>query len=136
MASFGKRSLERLNTVHPDLQKVMHEAIKSFDITVICGNRSIEEQQKLYSIGRVKKGDEWETTGRTVTNIDGINKRSKHNYVPSLAIDIAPYPIDWEDIDRFNTMVQIVKNASIKVGVKIECGADWKMRDYPHFQLS
>jgi peptidoglycan L-alanyl-D-glutamate endopeptidase CwlK len=136
MAEFGKRSMDRLATAHPDLQKVMKEAIKDFDFTILYGYRTPEEQKKLYEVGRHLDGDTWQVVGKTVTNLDGTVKKSKHNYNPSLAVDIAPYPIDWEDIDRFKTMVQIVKNAALRVGVSIKCGADWKMRDYPHFELA
>mgnify|MGYP002631494203 CR=1 FL=1 len=135
MASFGKRSLERLATAHPDLQKVMNEAIKTFDFTVLYGYRTPEEQLDLYKIGRHLDGDSWEVVGKTVTNLDGTVKKSKHNYRPSLGVDIAPYPIDWEDIDRFNTMVQIVKHAALKLGINITAGADWKMKDFPHFEI-
>jgi peptidoglycan LD-endopeptidase CwlK len=135
MAEFGKRSLERLATAHPDLQKIMKEAIQNFDFTVLYGYRTPEEQMELFKVGRQWDGDTWEVVGKTVTNLDGTMKESKHNYSPSLAVDIAPWPIDWEDIDRFKTMVQVVKNAAIKVGVSITAGADWKMRDYPHFEI-
>jgi peptidoglycan LD-endopeptidase CwlK len=135
MASFGRRSLDRLATAHPDLQKVMKEAIQNFDFTVLYGYRTPEEQRDLYKIGRHWDGDTWEVVGKTVTNLDGTMKKSKHNYSPSLAVDIAPYPIDWGDIDRFKTMVQIVKNTAAKLGISITAGADWKMRDYPHFQI-
>lgn len=57
MASFGRRSLDRLATAHPDLQKVMKEAIQNFDFTVLYGYRTPEEQRDLYKIGRHWDGD-------------------------------------------------------------------------------
>jgi len=136
MPSFGKASKSKLETCHPDLQKVMNEAIKYFDFTVLYGTRTVAEQQKLFKVGRKKNPDgTWKVIGKTVTNLDGVNKKSKHNYTPSKAIDIAPYPIDWDDIDSFKEMAQVVKNCAINLGIKITYGGDWKMRDYPHFEV-
>jgi len=135
MATFGKDSLDKLDTCHPDIQKVMKEAIKQFDFKVIYGTRSVTEQMKLYKIGRKLVGGKWVVVGKTVTNLDGVNKKSNHNYSPSKAIDIAPYPIDWNDIDGFKKMAQIVKNTAMSLGVQLQWGGDWKMRDYPHFEV-
>lgn len=136
MAKFGEASLAKLATCHPDIQKVMHEAIKQYDFTVIYGERSTKEQFKLFKIGRTLVAGKWVVTGKTVTNLDGINKLSKHNHSPSKAIDIAPYPIDWSDLDRFKNMAQIVKNTAINLGIDLEWGGDWKrFRDYPHFEV-
>ena len=136
MATFGEASLAKLATCHPDIQKVMAEAIKQYDFTVIFGHRSTKEQFKLYKIGRTITAGKWVITGKTVTNLDGVNKMSKHNYSPSKAIDIAPYPIDWSNIDRFKNMAQIVKNTAINLGINLEWGGDWKsFRDYPHFEI-
>jgi peptidoglycan LD-endopeptidase CwlK len=136
MATFGKDSLEKLATCHPDIQKVMKEAIKQFDFKVIYGTRSAVEQMKLYKIGRKLVNGKWTVIGKTVTNLDGVNKKSNHNYSPSKAIDIAPYPIDWNDIESFKQMAQIVKNTALRLGVKLQWGGDWKMRDYPHFEIA
>ena len=139
MPSFGKSSLAKLNTCHPDIIKVMQEAIKHYDFTVVYGTRSVEEQQKLYKVGRKLVKGVWTTVGKTVTNLDGVNKKSKHNYSPSLAIDIAPWvdgDIPWNDIAEFKKMAQIVKNAAVTVGVNLTWGGDWeKFRDYPHFEI-
>lgn len=136
MPSFGEKSLAKLKTCHPDIQKVMHEAIKHFDFTVIYGHRTPEEQFELYKQGRrLDSSGKWVKVGKTVTNLDGKSKKSNHNYSPSRAVDIAPYPIDWNNISRFQKMAEVVKKAAETVGVKIVWGGDWKMRDYPHFEV-
>ena len=129
MPSFGVKSLEKLNTCHPDIIKVMNEAIKHTDFTVLYGTRTVAEQQALYAQGRTKPGP-------IVTNKDGVNKKSKHNYLPSLAVDIAPWPIDWNDIDRFKELAVVVKKAADTVGVAIQWGGDWKtFKDWPHWEI-
>jgi len=136
MATFGKQSLKRLETCHPSIQKVMHEAIKHFDFTILYGNRSSEEQFNLYKIGRSFVAGKWVVTGKVVTNLDGIMKLSMHNHSPSLAIDIAPYPIDWQDLGRFKQLAKVVKDAGIEVGIKLQWGGDWaNFHDYPHYEI-
>lgn len=136
MPSFGQKSKDKLKTCHPDLQRVMEEAIKEYDFTVIYGQRSVEEQFELYKKGREFKDGQWVKVGATVTNLDGKTKKSMHNYSPSLAVDIAPYPIDWNDLKRFKEMADVVKKAAEKLGVKIAWGGDWKsFKDYPHVEL-
>ena len=129
MPSFGAKSLGKLNTCHPDIIKVMNEAIKHMDFIVLYGTRTVAEQQALYAQGRTKPGP-------IVTSKDGVKKKSKHNYSPSLAVDIAPWPIDWNDIKRFKELAVVVKKAADTVGVAIQWGGDWKtFKDWPHWEI-
>ena len=136
MARFGKKSKERLATAHADLQIIANEVIKVYDFTVLEGHRSIDRQNQLFHEGKSK--------------IDGTTKKGKHNYAPSLAIDIAPYPIDWNDRERFYFLagLMIATAERLKDEGKINhslrwCG-DWDMDgsfkdqrfdDLPHFEL-
>ena len=135
MPKFGKQSLDRLATCDERIQKVMNEAIKHYDFTVLYGYRTPAEQFELFKQGRTLVGGVWKVTGKTVTNLDGKTKMSNHNSNPSKAIDIAPYPIDWNNIQRFLDMAKVVKEAAKTVGVEITYGGDWKMKDYPHFEV-
>lgn len=137
MPKFGKQSQDRLSTCHPKIQLIMNEAIKTYDFTVLCGTRTPEEQYELYKKGRELQADgTWKKVGATVTNIDGRKKKSEHNYSPSHAIDIAPYPIDWNNIARFTELSKVVKQCAKNLGIKIEYGGDWtSLKDYPHYQL-
>lgn len=132
---FGRGSQAELEEVHPDLQKVLNEAIKLYDFTVLEGNRSIETQQRLYAQGRT-------APGRVVTQIDGVKKKGKHNYAPARAVDIVPYPIDWSNRERFMHMAGIVLATAHFLGVRIRWGGDWNRDDdfedgwdLPHFEL-
>lgn len=133
MPSFSKKSLEKLNTCHPDLIFLMKEVIKYHDFTILCGTRSDSEQNQLYKEGKSKKK----------------GGQSKHNHNPSLAIDIVPYfnkppHIDWEAIPDFAYLQGFVEATAIRLGLKIRLGSRWdyfkirdnKFRDYAHIELA
>jgi len=129
MPFFSKTSKERLATCHPDLQKVANRAIQLIDFTVVCGHRRQAEQDAAFYNGKSTK--KWPF--------------STHNRIPSLAMDLAPYPIDWEDTDRFIYLAGIIIGIGFEYGIPIRWGGDWdsdfitqdeKFRDYPHFELN
>lgn len=126
--AFGHRSRDRLSTCHPVLQRVMGMAIEasSIDFTVLCGHRSKDEQDAAFASGHSKLPWPW----------------SKHNLFPSLAVDIAPYPIDWNDEARFIALSGEVKRAwgamtdAAKQRYDLSWGGDWvSFRDLPHWEL-
>lgn len=120
MPTFSKRSLDNLAQCHPDLQKVAKEAIRHFDFVITTGHRNKADQNKAFASGHSKLQ----------------YPHSKHNKKPSLAFDAAPYPIDWEDIARFDEMGKVMKAAAKTVGVKITWGGSWKsFKDRPHFEV-
>lgn len=128
MPKFSKRSLDKLETCHPDLQKLFKEVVKSFDCTVLCGYRGKEEQDKAYRDGNSK-----------VQYPNG-----KHNRRPSNAVDVAPYPIDWNDKFRFYYFAGFVMGIAKQLGLSIRYGGDWdrdtdlkdnKFDDLVHFEL-
>lgn len=130
MTNFSTKSAAKLKTCHINLQIIMLEAIKEFDFTVLCGTRTVEEQQELYAQGRTKPG-------KIVTWIDGVTQKSNHNYTPSRAVDVAPYPIDWNNLERFKALAKIVKRIAFENSVEIVWGGDWKKKpDFPHFELA
>ena len=124
----GKKSLERLNETHRDIQLIMkvfeylvNTEEPEFDITVLCGYRGEEEQNRLYEEGKSQLK----------------YPHGKHNKMPSEAIDIAPHPTDWNNIDQFNKMCDYVKRAADILGIDIIQGRDWRtLKDYPHFELN
>lgn len=134
MPSFNQKSLERLATCHSDLQVVMNEAIKYIDFTVLEGHRAQAAQEAAFAVGNTKL--HWP---------DG-----KHNKSPSWAVDIAPYPINWKDTERFVYFAGIVMGIAHKLRDEgkithaIRYGGDWNMntqvkdenfRDYGHFEI-
>ena len=105
MPRFGKRSKERLKGVDRRLVSVLNELIKIMDVTVIEGLRSAERQEELLAKGATKV------------------KYSKH--MEGKAVDLAPYPIDWEDRDRFHYMGGMIRGIAKQLNVPVRWGGDW-----------
>ena len=74
--SYGKKSRERLETCHIDIQLIMNEVIKIYDVSVLEGHRSDEKQMEYFLKG--------------LSKLDGINDKSEHQKLPSMAIDAMP----------------------------------------------
>ena len=81
MPRFGNKSKERLATCHPDLQRVFNEVINYVDCSILEGYRNAYWQDKYYAEGKTK-----------LKYPDG-----RHNANPSNAVDVTPYPVDWDD---------------------------------------
>lgn len=123
MPKFGKKSLERLATCHPDIQAIAHELIKEMDVTVICGHRNKEDQNKAYDMGKSKL--RW--------------PKGKHNSLPSKAMDIAPYPVDWDNIKGpggFSEMCKRIEKIAKRLGIKVRMGRDFSFKDWNHVELA
>jgi ribosome recycling factor len=135
MYKFSKRSLDNLATAEEKLQVLFNEVIKEIDCTVIYGHRTPEEQFELFKQGREKKDGWWVKVGKTVTNLDGNIKKSKHNYFPSKAVDVVPFPLDWNNIESFKNLAVIVKKKAKELNIDVEWGGDWQMKDFPHWQV-
>lgn len=130
MPTFGERSRRNLDTCHPDLQRVAERAIKAFDFAVIEGHRNEQRQNELFAQGPHVTKAKWPD--------------SRHNSDPSEAFDLAPYPVEWKDHERFAQLAGVIMAAAYEEGVEIRWGGDWdrdtkttdeKFRDRPHFEL-
>jgi peptidoglycan L-alanyl-D-glutamate endopeptidase CwlK len=128
MTSFGKESTNHLNTLHPDLQRLMKEAIKYVDFSITCGHRGQADQDKAFAEGKSKV--KW--------------PNGKHNTSPSKAVDVAPYPIRWQDHEGFTLLAGILYGIACTMGIKIRLGVDWdgdmyvaehNFLDRPHVEL-
>ena len=129
----GKRSKDSLGGIHPDLVKVVELAItlSEQDFTVIEGVRTTKRQQELYAQGRTTKGS-------IVTKADGEENKSNHQAKSDgygHAVDIVPYPVDWNTKSKFVAIADAMKEAAKDLNVSIQWGGDWKFTDLPHFEL-
>lgn len=118
MYKLGTRSKQSLSGVHVDLVAVVKKAIEitEVDFSVIEGIRHIERQRQL-----VKEGKSTTLNSRHLTG---------H------AVDMVPYPVDWEDLERFELMAEAMKLAAEELDIPIVWGGDWKsFYDAPHFEL-
>ncbi len=105
MPRFGKRSKERLKGVNPKLVNILNELIKIMDVTIIEGLRTEARQNDLLAQGKSK------------------TKYSKH--LEGKAVDLAPYPIDWEDRERFHYMGGMLRGIAKQLNINIRWGGDW-----------
>ena len=105
MYKFGKRSRERLKGVDARLINVLNELIKMMDVTIIEGVRSAKRQEELLAKGATKV------------------KYSKH--MEGKAVDLAPYPIKWDDRDGFYYMGGMIRGIAQQLGYKVRFGGDW-----------
>ena len=136
--SFGKGSRAKLDTCDSRLIEIAEKALSYgvMDFAVTCGHRSVEEQFELYQ--------------QRLSTMDGVNKKSKHNYSPSLAMDLMPYPavvngVDvWEDKQRFCVLAGMIYVAAAELGYSVRWGGDWDgdgnnadstFHDMPHFEV-
>lgn len=116
---FGNTSKRRLKECHPKLQEIMNELIKLMDVSILCGYRNEEDQNEAYTKGNSKLQ----------------YPHSKHNQIPSRAVDVVPYPVDWNDLGRFERMCGIIEGIAHQKRIKIRLGRDFSFKDYPHIEL-
>lgn len=120
MPIFSERSKKNLETCDPKLQTIFNEVIKYLDITIICGNRGEDEQNKAFEAGNSKLR----------------YPDSKHNKEPSLAVDVAIYPIDYSNIRSFYYLAGNVQAVADRLYIPIRWGGSWKnFPDYDHWEL-
>lgn len=50
---------------------------------------------------------------------------SKHLALPSRAVDVAPYPINWGDKKRFYHFAGYVQGLAAQLGISLRWGGDW-----------
>jgi|TARA_R110001599_G_scaffold320632_1_gene530972 hypothetical protein len=128
MPRFGKTSKERLGTCEKDIQLLFNEVVKGFDCTIVCGHRGEKAQNEAYERG----------------NSQVKFPKGRHNSSPSFAVDVAPYPIDWDDRERFTYFAGYVKGIASQMGLNVIWGGDWDndtdladngFDDLVHFEL-
>lgn len=125
---FSKRSQAKLETCAEPLITLCYAVIEVVDFTVICGHRDEEKQNEALRLNHTTK--RW--------------PYSKHNKFPSIAIDLAPCPIKWEETDRFAYFAGWVMREAKALKIDLRWGGDWdgdfniaehRLIDMPHFEL-
>jgi peptidoglycan L-alanyl-D-glutamate endopeptidase CwlK len=149
MYSFGRKSKANLSTTHIDIQTILNELIKIYDVSILEGLRTTERQKKLFNDKK--------------STLDGVLRKSKHQgqvingKLTSMAVDIMPYKAGTnafsgkiDDKSRFYYMMGLVKAISAKlleegkISHRVRFGLDWdsddifsdqSFDDLPHMEL-
>lgn len=128
MYHYSKISKKRLQECDQRLQQVFNEVIKKWDCSIICGHRSEKDQTSVYNSGLSKLQ----------------YPDSKHNEFPSKAVDVAPYPINWNDLGSFYMFAGYVIRVAEEFNIKLRYGGDWdtdkkttdqSFNDLLHFEI-
>lgn len=125
MPKFSDQSQRRLQGVDLRLVRICEKVVEAYDISILEGRRTPERQRQLYAEGKT----------RTLN--------SKH--LTGLAVDVAPYPIDWDDERRFIYMAGHMMMAAADIGARLRWGGNWNedgilivdqsFDDLVHFEL-
>lgn len=123
--TLGKRSLERMVGVHPDLVRVVKRAIEltDHDFSVIEGVRTVATQRAYVA--------------------KGASKTMNSRHITGHAVDLYPVgrPTPW---DKCPVVAAAMLAAAVELDVAIRWGGDWNMNgdsrdekfyDGPHFEL-
>jgi peptidoglycan L-alanyl-D-glutamate endopeptidase CwlK len=135
MPTFGTTSAARLATCEAPLQELCRRIVTHLDITILFGHRTEAEQEDAYRRGASTK--RW--------------PESKHNRMPALAVDAAPWPIpanwgdtkssapaerdlEWKErvkfyelaaIARFVWAQMVAERPELAARYRLRLGADW-----------
>ena len=138
----SERSLNSLKGVNPNLVKVVERAIEltEQDFLVLEGVRSREQCYINYGKGRTAaqcsaKGVPTKYAQPNLPKVTWLNSPLASKHVTGNAVDLIPYPVDWNTISKFITISKAMKQAAKELGVDLEWGGDWTKKDYPHFEL-
>lgn len=132
MPSFGQTSQNRLERVHPYIRNILDDVVAIYDITIPPngGLRTIKQQEGMVSLKKSKTMN---------------SKHLMQNNGYSHAVDCLPYPVDFNDRDRFYYMIGLIRMAAENRGVKIRQGHDWdgdsdfkdqSFDDLGHFEIT
>ena len=131
---FGNNSRKHLDTLDPRLRKiaVLVMSWQIYDFSIIWGHRGPEAQNQAFAEGNSSK--RW--------------PESKHNIMPSVALDFAPYikgiGVPWKDTHAFAVIGGLFIAAGAILKTPVVYGGDWDMdgqttdqrlKDWGHVEL-
>ena len=123
-----QHSLDKLVTCHDHLQQIVHRVANTWSLTVLEGYRDKEAQEAAFAAGKTKLH----------------YPNGRHNQMPSLAVDMIPNPIDWNDTKRIILFAGFVLGVADMLYIPLRWGGDWKnlhdpshnsFNDLGHFEL-
>ena len=149
--NLSQKSLDKMNGVDERLQRVVKRAIQltKQDFMVLEGVRTKEQCMINYGKGRtaaqcVAKGVPAQYANPNAAKVTWLNDPFASKHVSGKAVDLVPYPVDWNDLKKFDAIAKAMLQAAKELNVPIRWGADWdndgKPRekgesDSPHFEI-
>lgn len=134
LRQFTEKEKQRLELINPNLQKVILKAAEKVSLFVVCGHRDQHDQDLAFAQGFSK-----------VKFPNSKHNKSVYPGYRSDAVDLCPYPIDWNDDRKFIDIYQAMREASTELNIKVRFGADFngdgnltndKFSDKPHYELA
>lgn len=156
---YGRRSLAVIETLHPDLQKICHLAIKRSysDISLHEGARLVSEQQEYFDNGKSK------INPKDYPSIESLAEKAKHIVIPNHPDFDKSRALDFHVAEKYKgkSLAWNDTHLAYIAGVFISCaqelyekgeithilrwGGDWDsdgiigldhtLRDFPHLEL-
>jgi len=125
----NKQSRENLETCESRLVELFTIVDHYIPCRVTEGFRCKEKQDEYFNAGKTKV--QW--------------PNGKHNYIPSLAVDVIPEPVDYEDTKKLHFFAGFVFAMAVVHNIPIRWGGDWDgdkilgepndAWDKPHFEI-
>ena len=128
MPRFSTISIQRLETVHPELSMLFQAVVKHRDCHILCGVRSKAEQDRLYNLGRTKMM--WPNSRHNVRDPNDL----------AMAVDVAPFFVNrdpqiiWpragsreyiQDVGLYYNFAGYVQAIADSIGIRVRWGGDW-----------
>ena len=109
--NLSQKSLDRLDGVNDDMVRVVKKAIEltKIDFGVICGLRTVEEQEELVA--------------------KGASQTMKSKHIDGLAVDLMAYlggRASWE-LNLYDDIADAMKEAAKLENVGVRWGAAWQI---------
>ena len=106
--------MSKLDGVHPLLIDWAFELVSIMDCKIVSGVRSKITQREYVALGVSKT-----MNSKHLIQDDGLGH----------ALDLAPYPVDWNDHRRFYILAGIGLGLAHKMDIPIRWGGRWNVDD-------
>lgn len=121
------RDESRLATCDPRLVALVRYVARFWPCQVLEGHRDQAAQDAAFAAGKSQLKF----------------PHGKHNSYPSMAVDLAPTPIDWADTERFLAFADFVTGTARRQRIPLRWGGDWdrdpatpnRFNDLVHFEV-
>lgn len=139
MPSFGGESRRQLDTCRSEIIETLELVVIEYDIKVTEGVRSWSRQAELLHAEKTKLGP-----GESKHNPPKLPDGTEDKDWKSDAVDVIPYPVDWNDARRFIYMAGLIIGVGRARGYDFRWGGNWdedqiiiddqNFDDLPHFE--